>query len=424
MEQGLVEFPSRRTEDWRFTQLRNLYLAELSVDAEKVADLKISAAVDLWRASDAAAVVVVLDGVWDRKRTLVHDPQLSAASVGSWGELSDEIKDQVRGMVNDPRSETVKDPFGKLNSAGLEDIVVLTLPKGVSLSGPVQFLSLWSSRSMETEHLGFCHPRLIVLAEPDSEATVLECHGTVDDVSHVFVNSATDFLVKESSRVRHILVSDFADADYHINTTHASVLQAGSYDWVGLTFGSEVTRVTLGVDLVEDGSSTSLLGLQVADGQRTLDIHSRITHAKPNCNSSQLQKNIAMDRGHSVFRGRVIVDRGAVQTNSDQLCRSLLLSDRAQIDTMPNLEINCDDVKCSHGATVADLEDDEVFYLASRGIDAGTARYLLIGGFATEVLERIPLPNIVNRARDRIQKIASKIRLQSQNPPSTQSVAL
>jgi Fe-S cluster assembly protein SufD len=198
---------------------------------------------------------------------------------------------------------------------------------------------------------------------------------------------------------------DSPDSSHQISHIHADVGAQGTYRLLSVCLGGQLARVNVGIDLNDEGGHAECQGIMIADDYRIADLHSRISHNAPSCTSNQYQKNIACGHSRIIFSGKVVVNRVAQKTNSEQLCRSMLLSSKAQVDAMPVLEIQADDVKCSHGATVADLNADELFYCQSRGISERMAQELLVASFALDVLEECPFESFREKARSASAKL-------------------
>ncbi|MFN0123098.1 MAG: Fe-S cluster assembly protein SufD, partial [Blastocatellia bacterium] len=188
---------------------------------------------------------------------------------------------------------------------------------------------------------------------------------------------------------------------FHVGATQVAQERDSSYTACAISIGAAIARHNLNVTLNGEHTQTELDGLYVVTGAQLSDTHLFLDHARPNCRSNQLYKGILDDRARAVFNGRVLVREGALLTDARQLNKNLLLSNDAHVDTKPELEIFADDVKCAHGATVGQLEDDELFYLASRGISPDKARALLMYGFAEDIIGRIKVES-VRRELDKI----------------------
>jgi Fe-S cluster assembly protein SufD len=209
-----------------------------------------------------------------------------------------------------------------------------------------------------------------------------------------FNNSVTEIHLGENARLNHTRIQDEDLSAFHIGKTAVSQTRYSHYTGNAIALGAKLSRHNWEIFQIGEQTETNLNGLAMIHEEQIADTHSAIALTKPHGTTNQLHKCIVDDRGHVIFNGKVFVPQAAQLTDAAQLNRNLLLSDRARVDTKPQLEITADNVKCSHGATVSQLEDDEIFYLQSRGLDVETARVLLINAFAVEIIDRIPIASV------------------------------
>lgn len=198
----------------------------------------------------------------------------------------------------------------------------------------------------------------------------------------------------ENAQVSHTRIQQESEAGFHIGKSAIAQARNSRYTCHAISLGGQISRHNLDIFQTGEGTETTLNGLTMIAGEQLADTHSAIALNHPYSKSRQLHKCIVDDRAHAVFNGKVFVPKPAQLTDAGQLSRNLLLSPKARVDTKPQLEITADNVKCAHGATVSQLEADELFYLQSRGLDADSARTLLINAFATEVIEQIPITSM------------------------------
>ncbi|HEV2862947.1 MAG TPA: Fe-S cluster assembly protein SufD [Pyrinomonadaceae bacterium] len=300
--------------------------------------------------------------------------------------LGGEHAERIRERLSETEGA---DAFRSLNTAFLAGGAFILVPRGVSVEAPVQLLFL----SDPEGDAAAAFPRVLVLAERESSIRLVESYASAGEAAY-FTNAAVDVLVGEGARVTHYKVQAESEEAFHVASTRAEVGRAGSYDLTTVTLGARLSRHTIEVLLDNEGGECRVDGLYiVGDGQHA-DTHSLIDHREPNCASRQTYKGILDGRSRAVFNGRVFVRPGAGGTDAQQSNKNLLLSPEARVDTKPQLEIFADDVKCSHGATVGQLEEEELFYLSSRGLHPDLARNLLTYGFAEEIVARIGLASI------------------------------
>jgi len=272
-------------------------------------------------------------------------------------------------------------PFVALNTAFLRDGAILRLGRGVRVERPIELVFVSAGPIA-------VYPRLLIVAEPGSSAILIEHHVGLGD-SAVFANHVAEIVVEEGAALTHHKVQTETPASFHIANTHVRVGKDARYRRLGLNLGGALSRDEIVVTLAEPGAEAHVDGAYVARGSQLLDTTVLVDHAAPNCASRQVHKGVIDDEATGVFQGRVLVRRGAGGTDGQQTHRALLLSDRARVDAKPELEIFADDVKCGHGATVGELDAEQLFYLRARGIPEDRARSLLITAFVEETLDGV-----------------------------------
>jgi Fe-S cluster assembly protein SufD len=239
-------------------------------------------------------------------------------------------------------------------------------------------------------------PRLLVLADAGAACTVIEDYVSLTDVAH-FTNAVTEVSVASGASVRHVRLQRESAAAFHIATCAVAVAKDASYSSQSIACGARLSRYNLDIAQRGEGAEIAIDGLAMIQGEQLADTHTSMDHAFPNGRCTQLHKTIVGGAAHAVFNGKILVREGAQLTNSAQQNRNLLLSPRAHVDTKPQLEIFADDVKCAHGATVGQLDAEQLFYLRSRGLPETQARNLLTYAFGAEIIRRIPVPSLVDQ---------------------------
>jgi Fe-S cluster assembly protein SufD len=234
---------------------------------------------------------------------------------------------------------------------------------------------------------------VLVVAERESAATIIESYEAAGDGVY-FTDALVEVFVGENARVTHYKVQRESERAFHIATTRAELERSAFYDLTTVTLGAQLSRHGIGVRLAHEGAECAVDGLYLVSSGQHADTHSLIDHIAPHCTSHQLYKGILDGKSRAVFNGKVFVHAGAQQTDAQQTNKNLLLSPDARVDTKPQLEIFADDVKCAHGATVGQLEDEELFYLLSRGLHNDLARNLLTYGFAEELVAKLRIDSI------------------------------
>lgn len=388
---NVLSVPSTRDEDWRFTDLTPLYRTALrSPDGSSPAVQ--SDALSAFAVPEAVATLVFIDGHF--QPTLSRLGRLEGIGVGtlSQGMPSGDF-DPAAWVAR--AAPVADDLFVAVNTARLQEAAVIHAARDAAVPGPVHCLFVSTRSEVAT------HPRLLVVAETGTDLLVVEDHVALHGDSYC-VNAVGEVYVGANARVRHVRLQRDSRAAFHIATTAVHVARDGCYASNALAMGARISRHNLHVRQDGPGTRFEIDGLAMIGGRQLADTHSFVDHAHPDGASRQQHKCVVSGGAHAVFNGRILVREGAQRTDSAQESRNLLLSPRAQVDTKPQLEIFADDVKCAHGATVGQLEAEEVFYLRSRGLPESVARGLLTYGFAADLVDRIPVRSIVAGLRQAI----------------------
>lgn len=276
------------------------------------------------------------------------------------------------------------DAFVALNTAFLSDGAYVHLPQGVTLEVPVHLLFV----STEEEEPSVAYPRILIVAEPNSRVAVIESYVGLAQGRH-FTNAVVEIAVGAGAQVDHYRLLQESEAAFHIGTTRVIQGKDSTFRTTSFSRGATIARNDLHVALNEPGGTCLVAGLYVTSGTQHIDNHINIDHLKPHQYSREYFKGILDGRSKAVFSGRVVVHRGAVKTDARQDDKNLLLSEGAEVDSKPSLEIWEGDVKCGHGATAGQIDAETLFYMRTRGLDHETASKLLIQGFALEIIEKV-----------------------------------
>src|ERR1039458_7083753 len=258
------------------------------------------------------------------------------------------------------------------------------VPAGKRLETPVHLLHI----SMSKEVGATSHPRNLVIAEAGSHMTVLESYVSTGEGSY-FTNAVTELSLGEGAVLEHVKFQDESRNAYHMAAIHAHLGRSCNFVSHSIATGARISRNRIRTALAGEGVECILNGLYLTRGDQLTDHHMVVEHAQPHCTSHEYYNGILDGRSRGVFHGRILVGQAAQKTDAKQTNKNLLLSEDATVDTKPQLEIYADDVKCTHGATVGQLNEESIFYLRARGIGAETARRMLIHAFAGEIIERI-----------------------------------
>lgn len=277
--------------------------------------------------------------------------------------------------------------FTALNAALWHDGAFIFVAKNTKVAAPIELLFV------ETLENNASFPRVLVLIEQGAEAAVIENYVGTDGAKYL-TNAVVEIVLADQARLTHTKLQRESHQALHVGATKASLARNSFYDATTITLGAALSRHDIDVKFNQEGAEAFVDGLYLVGETQHTDTHSIIDHAMPNCVSHQTYKGILSDQSRAVFNGKIFVREHASGTNGYQSNKNLLLSNDARVDTKPQLEIFNDDVKCSHGATVGQLEDEEVFYLLSRGLSLDLARNLLTYGFAEEVINKIKIESI------------------------------
>lgn len=384
--------PTTRDEEWRFTDLSPLREINFALGSNLgSSQITMESLMEGLGLPEATHRLVFINGLLTPTLSQTSDLP-SGLHVGNLDSLEDSVAQKYLAQFDGTR-----DVFSDLNTAGLSDVAVLWAGKNVVVEDPIQLLFI----SLVGEFPTFCQPRCLVIAEGNSQISLIEEHITLNTPSPQnnpmgagFNNSVTEIWVHENAQVNHSRIVLGDNHSFDIGKTAVTQARHSRYSCNAITIGGKISRHNLEIIQTGEQTETNLHGLTVIAQKQLGDTHSAIALNYPYATSKQLHKLIIGDRAHGVFNGKIFVPKSAQLTDASQLNRNLLLSSKARVDTKPQLEITADNVKCAHGATVSQLEDDEIFYLQSRGIGETEARKLLVNAFATEVINLIPLASL------------------------------
>jgi Fe-S cluster assembly protein SufD len=283
-----------------------------------------------------------------------------------------------------PRMDGFDAAFPSLNSALLTDGIYVDLAPSTVLDEPIHVIFV--NRRGDVPQLN--STRLIVNARANSSCTIVESHCSLEGAESM-TNALTEIEATDGASVRHYRIEVDEPATHHIGNVFVNVGTDASVETCSFAFGGGITRIDVNADLVGPGSSAALNGLFMVNDNQHIDHHTRVRHRVGRTVSSENYRGIADGNGRGVFNGKILVEKDAQKIEALQSSKNLLLSDGAEIDTKPELEIYADDVKCAHGATVGRLDEDAFFYLRSRGIDEHDARGILTFAFAADISDNI-----------------------------------
>lgn len=376
-------FPTLRDEDWRFTNILPLtklpFRPLLDCPVDGVAEGALQA---LPLAGLPATRLVFLNGRFVPQLSHLL-PQPPGVFVGSLAEAltrQPALVESHLGRYSPPET----DAFAALNRAFFRDGAFVYVPPGQALEHAVHLLFLTTA----TEPGQAVHTRNLIVAGPGSRLTVIEQYASLADGAHV-TNATTELAAADHALVEHTRFLDEHPASFHLAALHLHCGRASNVAAHSILTGSRLARANIHARLAGEGLECVLNGLYLTRGEQLADHHMIVEHAAPHGASHEYFNGILRDRSKGVFHGRILVQPGAQKTDAKQTNKNLLLSDDATVNTKPQLEIYADDVKCTHGATIGQLDPEAIFYLRARGVGVETARQMLIHAFAGEIIERI-----------------------------------
>ena len=389
--------PTTRLEQWRFTNVSPIANATFTPAQPAVLTT-----------ADAASLVAT--GVGDGAPTIVFVNGHYEAALSSVGDLPDGVVvDSLASVLASPSDtdavarylgtgadiESDGAAFTALNTALFTDGAFVCVPANVVVDVPIQLLFVTTAPLHEEEAAPrrMTHPRVLIVAGKNSQLRVVERYSGSGDAPHL-TNTVTEVVGAANAVVDHYKIVRESLAAYHIGHMHLRVERDGNFSSHVITLGGNIVRNDVQALLDGEGGTCTLNGLYIADRKQLVDNHTTIHHARPHCQSYELYKGILDGEAHAVFNGKIIVAIDAQKTDARQTNKALLLSEDAQINTKPELEIFADDVKCTHGATVGQLDAEAMFYLRARGLDLKQARSVLIHAFANDLLNRISIESI------------------------------
>ncbi|HJV84260.1 MAG TPA: Fe-S cluster assembly protein SufD [Noviherbaspirillum sp.] len=380
-------FPTRKDEDWKYTSVAALEKMNFRVEPDGRAHTGANPLMDRFAlASDIGHVLVFHNGRFAPWLSAIGKLPDGARLVS----LADALEAAPEALEPYLASEEPQSAFGALNGAFMADGAYLHLKRGTVLEAPVHLLFL------STEP-GFAnHVRNVIVAEEGAQATVIEHYAGIDGATY-FNNVVTRIFAAGNAAIEHHKLQQEGSGAFHVAGIHAVQQRDSRLESHSISFGAALARNDITTAFDGNGCEVTLNGLYLVGGTQHVDHHTRIDHRQPNGTSREHYRGVLEGQSHAVFNGKVIVQPGAQKTNAYQANHNLLLSRDAEVDTKPELEIYADDVKCNHGATVGQLDEAQLFYLRSRGIDEAVARSLLVHAFAHDVIERIRVASLRTR---------------------------
>jgi Fe-S cluster assembly protein SufD len=391
---GETGFPTTALEDWRYTNLAPVARTPFELAEPGSAGLTRA---DIERLSFpvfACSVFVFVNGRFA--------PELSAPRALSGGIQVGSLAAALqapRGPLESSLGSLARadeQALVALNTAFFSDGVLVHVPAGATIEAPIHVVHLSVPGTSPT----ISHPRTLVVAERGGRATVIEDFVSLG-AGRTFTNAVSEVLLGEGAEIEHVTLQREHEDAAHLATVRVRQQRDSRYKAHGVSLGAALTRNDVVALLDGTGAECELNGFYVASGRQHVDNHTTIDHAKPHGTSREYYKGVLDEHGRGVFNGKVIVRPDAQKTSAQQTNKNLLLSRDAEIDSKPQLEIFADDVRCSHGSTIGQIDEEAMFYLRSRGIDEASARSLLMRAFSAEITARISVAPL----RERIDEL-------------------
>lgn len=384
-----IGFPTVKQEEWKYTNVAPFVKDEFEIHTPHHSGEASEIAENIMYAESAKSALVFQDGVFKPEKSSIEALNECFVATSLQEVLANEKYGEIfrQNFARLVSSET--NGFTALNTAFAVHGAFLFVPKNTRVKAPVHLLF----HSSDAKTLSATFPRVFVFLETGAEAILIEHYSRAAENKYL-TNSIVEIVLEDNARLAHYRVQRESHTALHVGTTGVSLQRDSFYDTTNLNFGSALARHDIGVKFNGEGAECFVDGLYMLGDAQHSDTHSTIEHLVKNCKSNQTYKGVLNDKSRAVFNGKVFVAEGASGTDGYQSNKNLLLSNDARVDTKPQLEIFNDDVKCSHGATVGQLEEEELFYLLSRGLSEPLARNLLTYGFAEEVINKIKIESI------------------------------
>ncbi|NJN75158.1 MAG: Fe-S cluster assembly protein SufD [Synechococcaceae cyanobacterium RL_1_2] len=389
--------PNFKDEEWRFTDVN--FLKDINFTAAAKMEVPPHRLGEFVMAETEQSHVVFVNGH--------YAPELSNTEalgdrvyVGGLKDLPIAQAEMLVNYLGQPSAQA--NVFSHLNTAAINDVAIVWVQPNAVISNPLQVIHL---AVMDKNPMAlWIQPRTVVVMQHQSQLQLVEHYGVISDRCSdtsqnrpYFTNGVTEIFLDRNASLHHSRIQRESGDSFHIANTAIVQHQDSRYTMVEISLGAKLARHNINLDQLGPNTESTLNGLSITGAAQVNDLHSQINLNHINGTVDQLHKCIVDQQSRTVFNGKIIVPQAAQMTNATQLNRNLVLSDKARVNTKPELQITADNVKCAHGATVSQLEPEEVFYLQSRGLTADAARHLLVDAFAGDIISRLPLKSLQQR---------------------------
>lgn len=379
--------PTPRNEEWKYTPLRSI----AGVDWRSGEPGPAVFDREPLRLADSPIRIVLVNGRFDRNLSEIPTtPGLTAMSLRDAIYERPEVAAQLGSVA-----AIDEHPFAALNTAAFQDGLYLHFRAGAAIEPNVEIVHVTAGEGMVIA------PRILIVAEEAAVGTIVEQYASETGARNLTI-PVTEALIGKGANIEHVRFQDESEESFHIGLWESKQQEGSEYRAYNVAFGGSIARLDQNIELDGRHITTRLDGVVVARGQQLIDNHTRLDHAKPDCNSFEIYKQVIDDEATIVFNGKIFVHQDAQKTDAKQTNQALLLSPKATINSKPQLEIFADDVKCTHGATVGQIDETFRFYMRTRGIPKEQAEAILVYAFAAEVLELIADETVRRRLEDRL----------------------
>ncbi len=389
-----LNFPSVKDEEWKYTNINPLLSKEFK-SADSIPEVYSEFIAKYLFDKKEFITLVFINGYFSKEFS-----EIDSLPKGLVLEtISEAIKKHPKLVHNyfSKSASAEKNIFTALNTAFADHGTFVHVEENAAIEKPIQILYVTKADDI------FVSPRNLFLISKNAQVKIIETYAGIGDKTY-FTNQVTEFVVDQNAVVEHVRIQDEQLQSYHISTMSVDLEKSSNFSSYNINFGGSLVRNNVNVRFNDSFAECRLNGLYVTEGTQFIDNHTAIDHAKANCLSNELYKGILNDTSRGVFNGKVFVRQDAQKTNAYQQNKNILLSNDALVNTKPQLEIFADDVKCSHGATVGQLDKDQLFYLKARGIQEKEAKAILIYAFASDVVHSISMLQV----RDQLEALLAK----------------
>jgi len=387
-------FPTKRDEEWKYTNLKPILKHDFRVFVNDENTVDFSSIKKFFLNDVDTYKLVFIDGYYSSWLSETTHQGFDICTFSNMLSKYQEVAEKYFAKAL-PKDE----PLAAANTAFAKEGAFIRVKKGQTVDKPVEIIYITTEHGVET----LAQPRNLVVVEENAEVTVIERHQSLSE-KEVLTNAATEIFALRDARLQYYKIQNDTKTASLIDSTSVKQYRGSNVGIGTFSFGNKFIRNNLNFFMEEEHTESHMDGITVIDQGQTVDHHTLADHKVPNCYSDELYKGIYDDNAHGVFNGKVMVHPHAQKTNAFQQNNNILLTDKASIDTKPQLEIFADDVQCSHGCTIGQLDEDAMFYLKSRGIPEKEAKALLLYAFANDGLRNVKIPALRKKLNRQIAK--------------------